>query len=129
MKGTSRILDCLRRHWTDLFAVALFAISSLVSPSFELLTASLKMPTMAMITAGSLDGICGIQERTSSMTCHLSMCSSSLPTQMRLLTRTLRRLVVMHTVRILGNRDDFRDCLSSIPGMEKIDEIKIKNYV
>ena len=67
----------------------LFAITSFVRPSLEFEKANLYIPTIAIITAGSFEGIWGRAGRTSSMTCHLSMCSSNLPMQIRLFT--LRR--------------------------------------
>ena len=77
----------------------LFAITSFVRPSLEFEKANLYIPTIAIITAGSFEGIWGRAGRTSSMTCHLSMCSSNLPMQIRLFT--LRRFGLIPALQSL----------------------------
>ena len=65
------------------------------------------MPIVAMITAGSLEGTCCNIGKISSMTSHLSKKGKSFPRQMRPLTRTDRRLVLMINFLILGKRAVF----------------------
>ena len=64
-------------------------------------------PTMPMMTAGSLEGICCMRGRISSMTSHLSRCVNSFPRQMRLLTRTESSVVETHSFLIRGSSEFF----------------------
>ena len=65
------------------------------------------LPMIAMMTAGSLDGICCSIGKMSSRTSHLSRCWSSLPMQMRALTLTDKRLVLMQSFLMRGRRAFF----------------------
>lgn len=89
--------------------ITFVAKASFVSPNLLWVNANLYMPRIAMRTAGSRDGICGKKGMISSITNHLSRCSSSFPMHSRQLTRTLTSWVVTQSFLIRGKSAFFID--------------------
>ena len=74
------------------------SIYNLICYNFSIIS----IPTIAMITAGSLDGTCCNIGRISSSTNHLSMCVKSFPMQTSPFTLTDNKLVSTQTRLIRG---------------------------
>ena len=78
-----------------------------LAPSFYMSYKYQFLPTMAIMTAGSLEGICCNMGKISSSTNHLSMWVNSFPIQTSPLTLTDNKFVSTHTRLIRGKSKDF----------------------